>query len=183
MNLTFTTMHHPTIFIVLLFFLFGLYSCGNHENKNYTEPVQYKQPLENANKKLVRTEDQEIEAYISRYGWNMTKTGTGLRYMIYQKGNGAEVRKGDIIKLKFKVTLINGYECYNSENDGVKFIEIGKGDVESGLEEGLLLLHKKDKAKLIIPSHLAYGLLGDDKKIPKRATLVYDVELIDVKIK
>ena len=37
-----------------------------------------------------------------------------------------------------------------------------------------------DKAKFIIPSHLAFGLLGDENKIPKRATLVYDVELIDV---
>jgi len=48
------------------------------------------------------------------------------------------------------------------------------------LEEGLLLLHQGDKAKFIIPSHLAYGLLGDQKQIPPGATLVYDVELIQL---
>jgi FKBP-type peptidyl-prolyl cis-trans isomerase len=174
---------HLLAVLLLLSFSLLIISCGNNDNTNNDEPLQYKKSLENANKKLVRTEDQEIEAYISRYGWDMIKTGTGLRYMIYQKGNGAEVRKGDLVKLKFNVTLINGSECYNSDKDGVKQIEIGKGVVESGLEEGLLLLRNKDKAKFIIPSHLAYGLLGDENKIPKRATLVYDVELIEVKVK
>lgn len=168
---------------LLLIIPFAFMSCGNDQHSNNNQTTDYKESLENANKKLVRSEDQEIEAYIQRYGWNMTKTGTGLRYMIYSKGKGAEVRKDDIVKLKFNVSLINGSECYNSDKDGIKQLEIGKSDVESGLEEGLLLLHNGDKAKFIIPSHLAYGLLGDENKIPKRATLIYDVELIEVKVK
>jgi len=168
-----------SIFVISLLAI----SCGSNEKVKQVDPVAFKDPLENANKKLVRSEEQEIEAYISRYGWNMTKTGTGLRYMIYSKGKGDEVRKTDLVKLKFKVTLINGSECYNSDKDGIKQLEIGKGGTESGLEEGLLLLHSGDKAKFIIPSHLAYGLLGDENKIPKRATLIYDVELIEVKVK
>ena len=166
--------------IVLPLFLL---SCGNNEKVKKADNFDYKTSLENANKKLVRTEEQEIESYISRYQLEMNKTGSGLRYLIYKNGNGAFVRKGDLVKLKFKAGLINGTECYNSEKDGIKQFEIGKSGVESGLEEGILLLHKGDKAKFIIPSHLAFGLLGDENKIPKRATLIYDVELIEVKIK
>ena len=74
-------------------------------------------------------------------------------------------------------------ECYNSDKDGLKLIELGKAEVESGLEEGILLMKVGDKAKLVIPSHLAFGLLGDENKIPKRATLIYDVELVEIKQK
>ena len=49
------------------------------------------------------------------------------------------------------------------------------------LEEGILLLKEGDRAKFIIPSHLAFGLLGDMKKIPAKAVLVYDIELIKIK--
>jgi len=58
---------------------------------------------------------------------------------------------------------------------------VGHGGVESGLEEAVLLLHAGDKARIIIPSHLAYGLVGDDDKIPARATLIYEIELIELK--
>jgi FKBP-type peptidyl-prolyl cis-trans isomerase len=43
-----------------------------------------------------------------------------------------------------------------------------------------MLMKEGEKAIFIIPSHLAFGLLGDENKIPKRATLVYDVELVQV---
>jgi len=55
--------------------------------------------------------------------------------------------------------------------------------VISGLEEGILYLSEGDKAKIIIPSHLGYGLLGDlDKNIPPKATLIYDIELKSITI-
>jgi FKBP-type peptidyl-prolyl cis-trans isomerase FkpA len=52
--------------------------------------------------------------------------------------------------------------------------------VEAGLEEGILLMHKGGKAKFILPSHLAFGLIGDQNKIPGKSTLIYDVNLIDL---
>jgi len=159
-------------------------ACGNSvDTKKDINPDNYKKGLENANKKLTRTEELGIEGYIERYGWKMNKTGSGLRIDIYSEGKGAEIRNGDLVKIKFKVNLINGTEVYNSDIDGVKQIEIGHSGVESGLEEALKFMHNHDKAKLIIPSYLAFGLLGDDNKIPKRATLIYNIEVIDVKLK
>lgn len=156
--------------------------CGSGEKKVVVEsPEIYKKNLENVNKSLVEKENQDIEDYISRYGWKMTKTGTGLRYLIYKNGKGIKPKEKDKVLIKFIVKLINGVECYNSDKDGLKLVELGKAEVESGLEEGLMLMKTGDKAILILPSHLAYGLLGDEERIPKRATLIYDVELMEVK--
>jgi FKBP-type peptidyl-prolyl cis-trans isomerase len=52
--------------------------------------------------------------------------------------------------------------------------------VESGLEEGILLLQEGDKARFIMPPHLAHGLIGDRDKIPARATIIYDLELVSL---
>ena len=130
---------------------------------------------------MVAKESEEIENYIKRHKWNMLNTGTGLRYMIYEPGNGEAATTGKIAILKFKVNLLDGTECYSSDKTGPKEFMIGKGGVESGLEEGIKLLKVGDKAKFIFPPHLAHGLTGDDDKIPARATLVYDVELLKLK--
>jgi FKBP-type peptidyl-prolyl cis-trans isomerase FkpA len=162
-----------------------LASCGSNETQDKKPKVVYvdsiKKPLENVNKKLVKNENQEIKDFIARYNWNMSETGTGLRYLIYKKGNGASAKKGKIAKFNYEVKLITGEVCYSSKTDGPQEFLIGKGGVVSGLEEGILLLKVGDKAKFIIPSHLAFGLLGDEDKVPKRATLVYDLELLEVK--
>ena len=111
----------------------------------------------------------------------METTGTGLRYMIYNKGVGARAEKGKTATINFNVRLITGDVCYSSKESGAKDMKLGESGEISGLEEGLLLLRVGDKARFIIPSHLAFGLLGDEDKIPKRATLVYDVELTAIK--
>lgn len=54
----------------------------------------YRDQLINVNKKMVRSEDELIDDFIGRYGWNMNKTGTGLRYMIYSEGKGSAANPG-----------------------------------------------------------------------------------------
>ncbi len=53
-------------------------------------------------------------------------------------------------------------------------------EVESGLHHGVKHLSVGDKAKFILPSHLAFGTYGDGEKIPSKATLLYDLELIEI---
>ena len=137
--------------------------------------------LLNYNRGIVLTEDQQIEDFISRYGWRMNKTGTGLRYMIFKKGTGKKAEKGKIAVIRFTVKLLNGNLCYSSDKNGPKEFRIGYGGIESGVEEGILYMHVGDRGKFIVPSHLAFGLLGDQNKIPQRATLVYDIELVKLK--
>jgi FKBP-type peptidyl-prolyl cis-trans isomerase FkpA len=170
--------HVPIVFISIIL----LYACGNDPkpNKDF-QPDKIVKELEQVNKTLVAKENEDIEDYMARHEWKMHTTGTGLRYMIYKNGKGSNPGQHDKVVIKFVVNLINGVECYNSDKDGLKLIQLGVAEVESGLEEGILLMKTGDKAKLIIPSHLAFGLSGDENKIPKRATLIYDVELVEIK--
>ncbi|NCC74127.1 MAG: peptidylprolyl isomerase [Sphingobacteriia bacterium] len=137
--------------------------------------------LVEVNKQLVKTEAQQIEDLISRYGWEMEETGTGLRYVVLEKGNGAPCEKGKTVVMDYSVKLISGMQIYSSEESGPKSFEIGRGGVEAGLEEAMNFLHVGDKARLIIPSHLARGLSGDGKKIPPKATLIYEIKILDIK--
>jgi len=131
------------------------------------------------NRQIVRSENSEIEDYIARHQWKMEKTPTGLRMMIVEKGNGKTVRKGEELRLKYSISGLNGNVLYTSDSLGLKVIHPGTSDGESGLQEALLLMNEGDHAKLVVPSHLAYGLLGDLKKIPAGACLVYDIEILD----
>ena len=137
--------------------------------------------LLNFNHQVVTAESQEIEDFIQRYHWKMNTTQTGLRYMIYKNGNGSCAKKGDIISINYTVNLINGDPVFQSDSLRPFSFEAGKGKVTSGLEEGVMLLKTGGRAKFIVPSHLAFGLLGDFDRIPTRATLVYDVELRGIK--
>jgi FKBP-type peptidyl-prolyl cis-trans isomerase len=132
------------------------------------------------NKKLLSRDMAEIKRYVDSLGIDAKTTQTGLWYFIRKSGEGANAEKRQIITLKYKVMLLDGTVCYNSDNDGLKVFEVGHGGVESGLEEGVLMLNKGAKAIFILPPYLAHGLLGDDNKIPARSTIVYEVEVLSI---
>lgn len=179
-------MMRSPVFIFLLSAIMLVMAQGckdkgtNTERKDLTA-AEIEENLLQANKHAVGTEDEQIRNFIQRYGWNMNETGTGLRYMIYKRGEGPLAKIGQIASLNYEVRLITGDVVYTSNEKGMKEFLIGKGGVESGLEEGILFLHLGDKAKFILPSHLAYGLIGDQDRIPGKSTLIYDVELVKLK--
>ncbi len=161
-------------------------SCSSdhkQEKKQDVNPEKYLDDLEDANEYFTVSESDKIDEYALRMGWEMKKTGTGLRFLIYENGNGRQVEDKLVVRFEFKVNLLNGATCYDSEKSGPKEVWIGHADVESGLEEGLQLLREGDRAKFIIPSHLAYGWLGDSNQIPTRAVLIYDVYILEVRSK
>ncbi|MCH8319319.1 MAG: FKBP-type peptidyl-prolyl cis-trans isomerase [Bacteroidetes bacterium] len=162
-------------------FLFACGQAGRQNDRPDINPKEYKEPLMEANKIRVQREDVEIDNYIKRHQWDMKETGTGLRYLIYHEDGGEKAMTGKTAVINFKISLLDGTACYSSENNGPKKFTIGQGGVESGLEEGILLLKVGDKAKFILPSHLAYGLLGDGDKIPSHVVIIYEVELINLK--
>ena len=167
--------------LILITVLASCQSEPSSESGRILSKDSINERMMNANKILTSSEADNINNYISRYQWNMIESGTGLRYMIYKEGKGDKAAFGDIVKINYKLSLLNGVSIYNSDENGPKEFEVGKAQVESGLEEGILLLKVGDKAKFIIPSHLGFGLLGDENKIPGKAVLVYDIELISIK--
>ncbi|MCD4680177.1 MAG: FKBP-type peptidyl-prolyl cis-trans isomerase [Bacteroidales bacterium] len=173
----------PTILIILFIstLLFACSDKNSKQEKEHIDPKALKEPLIEANKDLVEAEEEQINDYITRYKWKMKLTESGLRYLIYKKTDREQASNEKLAKINYKVELLNGELCYSSEIDGPKEFVIGGGEVESGLNEAILLLKIGEKAKFIIPSHLAFGLTGDKDKIPLRASLIYDIELLELR--
>jgi FKBP-type peptidyl-prolyl cis-trans isomerase len=167
--------------IIYICIIIPLYSCVNNINEeNKSTQKDLKEPLIKINKDISETESEQIEKYIKRRNWTMNETGTGLRYMIYFNGNGKQAKVGNTALVNFEISLLNGTIVYSSNNKPEEFI-VGQDNVESGLHEAITYLKAGDKAKLIIPIHLAFGLAGDMNKIPPRSTIVYDIELVSLK--
>ena len=143
--------------------------------------AEIQEALLDANINAAKLESEQIDSYVKEKELNVIKTGTGLRYVIYKKGEGIVVPEGNSkVAISYSITLLDGTACYSTEGNPEELI-IGKSYAESGLQEALTYMKEGDKATVIIPSHLAHGLAGDLKKIPIRATIVYDVEVVKVK--
>jgi FKBP-type peptidyl-prolyl cis-trans isomerase len=141
---------------------------------------QLQENLIKANIKATEVESDQIDAYVERKELSVIKTPTGLRYQLQENKEGETIENGEKAVVKYTVNLLNGIECY-STNDQVEEFVVGKDYVESGLHEGILFMSEGDKAIIIIPSHLAHGLAGDFEKIPFRSTIVYNIELVAIK--
>lgn len=144
-------------------------------------PTQLKEALIERNINSVKNEQQQIENYIKKFKLNPTKTGTGLHYQIIKEGSGETATEGKTAIITYDVTLLNGTLCYSTNENGAEEFKVGKDYAESGLHEAITYLKKGDKAIVIIPSYLAHGLAGDFNKIPMRSTIIYTLELIDIK--
>ncbi|MFC2097640.1 FKBP-type peptidyl-prolyl cis-trans isomerase [Bacteroidota bacterium] len=167
--------------ILLLMMMILLFACKqNDKNERAGNQEETKESLIKMNQILIEKDRQSIEAYVKRKELKMNMSESGLWIAILNKGNGEKAQRGKIAKINYKISLIDGTICYDSDNNGPKTFIIGSGGVEKGLEEGILLLREGDKARFIMPPYLAHGILGDDNRIPSRAIIIYDVELLDV---
>jgi FKBP-type peptidyl-prolyl cis-trans isomerase len=113
----------------------------------------------------------------------MVKTGSGLRYMIYDSTTTENTmpKEFDTAYVTYSVSLINGKEVYESNPDKLASFVVGHDEVESGLQEGIRFLKPGNKAILVIPAHLAHGYSGDFNKIPRSATVIFDIEFVGLK--
>jgi FKBP-type peptidyl-prolyl cis-trans isomerase FkpA len=165
----------------LLIMSFGLYmeACGPATvEQNRPKDNKEQEALLRANKYMVKKDADNISAYCKRHHWNMKETESGLWYDIYYKDKGKTPEPGAQVTLKYKIELLDGTYCYSSDSSGNKIFSLGSGKVETGLEEGIGLMKVGDKARFIIPPHLAFGLMGDNNRIPPRSIIVYDAELL-----
>jgi len=126
-----------------------------------------KETLQQANKKIVSEDKLLIDAYIKRRNWKANKTGTGLTYFIYQKNKKPRIKSNESVSIKFSLQTLEGKVIFD------------KNQIQKvGIHEVIQKMGKGEKAYVILPPHLAFGLTGTEQ-IEPYAILVYDLEVLE----
>jgi peptidyl-prolyl cis-trans isomerase A (cyclophilin A) len=151
------------------------------EAKNWNA-IEAFRTFEGSRAQRIAEQKKMAEEALEKLAAGFQKTESGLRYQIIQKGNGKQAEKGKKVSVHYQGALENGqvFDSSYKRKQPIDFT-LGIGQVIEGWDEGIALLQVGDKARFVIPSYLGYGSRGAGGVIPPDATLVFDVELMDVK--
>lgn len=149
------------------------------ENFNAVEAFR---TFEGAREARIAAEKEAQKAKLDEVSAGYEETASGLRYKILESGNGKQATKGAMVSVHYKGQLLDGtvFDSSYKRKQPIDFA-VGVGQVIKGWDEGIQLLKVGDKARLVIPSDLAYGSAGAGGVIPPNAILIFDVELVNVK--
>ena len=104
----------------------------------------------------------------------------GVQIELHEEGEGETVPKGTNVTVHYTGKLEDGSVFDSSVTRGTPFtFQVGKGKVIAGWDIAITKLKKGDKATITIPAHYGYGAHGSPPVIPKDATLIFDIEVID----
>ena len=108
-------------------------------------------------------------------------TASGLQYVDQKVGEGASPQTGQKVTVHYTGWLTDGTKFDSSVDRGQPFVfTIGRGQVIKGWDEGVSTMKVGGKRKLTIPPTLGYGARGAGGVIPPNATLVFEVELLEI---
>lgn len=164
-----------------------LFSCKEDRSDTVVpepeEPVFTTQQSIEMSQHWSKDESYIIGQFVKRNQWPVKISGTGVRYYIYEEGNGAIAQPGKVAVVNFEIRLLDADTtlCYQSNPADPSEFLIEMDNVESGLHEAITYLKEGDKAYIILPHYLAHGLLGDMDKIPPLSPVLYDIELLYLK--
>lgn len=149
--------------------------------KNFITAAEIEKEKEVMEKESAALEEQLLMDYIQREGIKTEPTVNGLYFIELEKGNGEKPQPGQEVEVHYKGTLINGqpFDSSYDRDEPIKF-KLGVGQVIPGWDEGISMLEEGGKAKLIIPSYLAYGNQQRGPVIKPYSSLVFEVELVKI---
>lgn len=142
------------------------------------EQKEKRTEYENAEK----NEPSLIQQYLTQNNITIAPTESGLYYLETKAGTGVSPVAGQKVKVHYTGTLLDGTKFDSSvdRKEPFEFV-LGQGQVIRGWDEGIAMMKKGGKAKLVIPSKLGYGNRAAGGTIKAFSTLVFEVELLDIK--
>ena len=132
------------------------------------------------NRVLAEKETKEMEAFVEQSDIYFTQSPLAFWYNIEYQGSGRPIKKGDRVRVTYNLSLLDGTICYTPQNKGDKIITIGKFDIIRGLDESLLLLNEGGRGMFIIPSDLAFAMIGDQDCIGAKKTIIYEIKTLEI---
>ena len=170
---------HKLLGLFLLFLSF--LSCEDEPKKKeipFVSGEEYNQMMILSHQEYLKKERYKINSFVDSTQIDFQKTGTGLRYYIYQKSNGDSIKSKEIAFITYALTSLEGDSLYSSPKGKLQEFMVDYDNVESGLHEGIKKMKVGEKALFILPAHLAHGVSGDNAAIPSQSTLLYNVHLV-----
>ena len=174
------------LYVFLLTVLVGAFSaCRDHGvtgsvvTTSETEKEDKDAPYVEGNKNIMRRENEEMQMFIRRYGWQMQRTPTGLYVQILEPGSGDLYVENDRVAVAYRTFLLSGEMVYCSDSDGVKRFVVNRSEEIDALHEAVQLLRPGAKARLVIPSHLGYGVAGDGDRIQGLQPFMMEISMLD----
>lgn len=157
--------------------------CSGQRNKQQENRTgeQIREERVQATRDFLAKERESINAYIKERKLDMKRSGTGLYYQFITDKPGALIKPEDDVIFTYSIQMLSGEVLYTSDENGPKTLRVDREDEVIGLHEALKLLSKGDKGRFILPSHLAYGVAGDQIEVPPMTALVYEIEILEIK--
>jgi len=177
--------------VIAKFFVIGIQDVLE-SNKLAMSDEEMKTVMENLNKQAAEKRQQQmsaqanenraagkayLDANAKKEGVKTTKSG--LQYKVLQAGTGSKPQATDTVKVHYRGTLIDGTEFDSSFKRGQP-AQFPLNRVIPGWTEGLQLMNPGSKYQFVIPSDIGYGDRGSPPTIPPAATLIFEVELLEV---
>jgi FKBP-type peptidyl-prolyl cis-trans isomerase len=147
--------------------------------------------LEEKNKKEVERllnrkekEQVDLQKYLEMSKITVKPTESGLYFIMEKKGYGPNPKNGEMVTVHLTVSLLDGQKIFSTRDRGEPMeYEFGRKFDTEGLEEGISMMRKGEKAKLIVPSKLAYGAEQRGRQVDSYSSFLYDIELVNIRSK
>lgn len=163
-------------------FTYILLSCSDPAPQvpyNKIEREDTEGSLVEMNRQFALIEDSLINDYVEKNSLSFKTTKSGLRYVITDKGNGKRIREADKVTFRYSVAALDSVPSDKMKNV-VKTIDYAKSDIKRGFREALSLMTEDGVGIFVMPSFLAYGVVGVPGCIGPWTPVVCKITLIEI---
>ncbi|MBP5259407.1 MAG: FKBP-type peptidyl-prolyl cis-trans isomerase [Paludibacteraceae bacterium] len=129
------------------------------------------------NQQRSQAERQTIEAYLDTASGTFVETDDGYWYCTDQAGQGDSIRTGQTVRYAYRLELLDGTVCESTAGRKAACVEVGRRQQVKGLDLAFEQLQNGSEARILLPSHLAFGIQGKDH-VPEWTPVLYRIKII-----